>query len=30
MTVTYQPDGRIRVDNPHDALLLSLAGVGNE
>jgi hypothetical protein len=27
MTVTYQPDGRIRVDNPHDALLLSLAGV---
>jgi len=27
MTVIYQPDGRIRVDDPHDALLLSLAGV---
>jgi hypothetical protein len=28
MTVIYQQDGRIRVDDPHDALLLSLAGVG--
>ena len=27
MTVIYQTDGRIRVDDPHDALLLSLAGV---
>jgi len=27
MTVIYQQDERIRVDDPHDALLLSLAGV---
>lgn len=27
MTVTYLKDGRIEVKNPHDALLLSLAGV---
>lgn len=27
MTVTYLKDGRIEVKDPHDALLLSLAGI---